>query len=155
MVGLSKVDGPDPQYEDICYAGASDDTSRLAEVFPSMSVTFKDNSAPPLAPTPRTPYLPGHGRSLPIMQGLQLSETPPPRRPVCVVVLQLEPVQYLFKHTRVAGAYCLGVFDYGYGGTLLGGVTTRSTSRKLLVGPRAPDTRSTSRKLLVGPRAPD
>ena len=30
-------------------------------------------------------------------------------------------------HTREANAYCLGVFDYGSSGTLIGGITFRDT----------------------------
>ena len=41
------------------------------------------------------------------------------------VDLELAPLSYLFRHARVAGAYCLGVFDNGDQGTLLGGITFR------------------------------
>lgn len=36
------------------------------------------------------------------------------------------PLNYLFMHTAEAGAYCLGVFDNGQSGTLLGGITFRN-----------------------------
>ncbi|KAK9808761.1 hypothetical protein WJX72_003142 [[Myrmecia] bisecta] len=39
--------------------------------------------------------------------------------------LKVGPLNYLFMHTGEAGAYCLGVFDNGGSGTLLGGITFR------------------------------
>lgn len=36
------------------------------------------------------------------------------------------PLNYLFMHTAEAGAYCLGIFDNGQAGTLLGGITFRN-----------------------------
>ncbi|KAK9808090.1 hypothetical protein WJX73_004596 [Symbiochloris irregularis] len=43
------------------------------------------------------------------------------------VDLRLGPLTYLFMHAAEAGAYCLGVFDNGASGTLLGGITFRNT----------------------------
>ena len=40
--------------------------------------------------------------------------------------LRMGPLNYLFMHTAEAGAYCLGVFDNGQSGTLLGGITFRN-----------------------------
>lgn len=40
--------------------------------------------------------------------------------------LRMGPLNYLFMHTAEAGAYCLGVFDNGKSGTLLGGITFRN-----------------------------
>lgn len=40
--------------------------------------------------------------------------------------LKMGPLNYLFMHTVEAGAYCLGVFDNGQSGTLLGGITFRN-----------------------------
>ena len=42
------------------------------------------------------------------------------------VKLRMGPLNYLFMHTVEAGAYCLGVFDNGVSGTLLGGITFRN-----------------------------
>ena len=39
--------------------------------------------------------------------------------------LELPPKNYLFIHETVAGAFCLGVMDNGFAGTLLGGIITR------------------------------
>lgn len=46
--------------------------------------------------------------------------------------LHLHPLNYLFMHTRETGAYCLGVFDNGHQGTLLGGITFRNVLIKVL-----------------------
>lgn len=40
--------------------------------------------------------------------------------------LRLNPLSYLFVHTLNTGKYCLGVFDNGNAGTLLGGITFRN-----------------------------
>jgi hypothetical protein len=40
--------------------------------------------------------------------------------------LTLDPLNYLFVHTFNSGKYCLGVFDNGHAGTLLGGITFRN-----------------------------
>uniref|UniRef100_A0A7S1WZC5 Peptidase A1 domain-containing protein n=1 Tax=Tetraselmis chuii TaxID=63592 RepID=A0A7S1WZC5_9CHLO len=40
--------------------------------------------------------------------------------------LELLPINYLFIHTHRPGAYCLGLFDNGSSGTLLGGITFRN-----------------------------
>lgn len=42
------------------------------------------------------------------------------------VDLTLGPLNYLFVHTFNSGKYCLGVFDNGNAGTLLGGITFRN-----------------------------
>ena len=42
------------------------------------------------------------------------------------VRLELSPINYLFVHTFGSGKYCLGVFDNGVAGTLLGGITFRN-----------------------------
>ncbi|BDA43922.1 Aspartic proteinase Asp1 [Coccomyxa sp. Obi] len=42
------------------------------------------------------------------------------------VRLRTGPLNYLFMHTGEAGAYCLGVFDNGASGTLLGGISFRN-----------------------------
>lgn len=42
--------------------------------------------------------------------------------------LQLSPENYLFRHTKVSGAYCLGIFQNGNDQTtLLGGIVVRNT----------------------------
>lgn len=40
-------------------------------------------------------------------------------------LLTVPPLNYLFVHTREANAYCLGMFNNGESGTLLGGITFR------------------------------
>ena len=40
-------------------------------------------------------------------------------------LLVVPPLNYLFMHTREANAYCIGMFDNGGSGTLLGGITFR------------------------------
>lgn len=42
------------------------------------------------------------------------------------VTLELSPLQYLFVHTFNSGKYCLGIFDNGDSGILLGGITFRN-----------------------------
>ena len=42
------------------------------------------------------------------------------------IELKMGPLNYLFMHSSEAGAYCLGVFDNGAAGTLLGGITFRN-----------------------------
>ena len=42
------------------------------------------------------------------------------------VRLRTGPLNYLFMHTGEMGAYCLGVFDNGASGTLLGGISFRN-----------------------------
>eukprot|EP00899_Mesostigma_viride_P004461 jgi/Mesvir1/14015/Mv21630-RA.2 len=42
------------------------------------------------------------------------------------VVVQLQPVDYLFQHAVMPNAYCLGFFDNGRQGTLIGGVAVRN-----------------------------
>ena len=42
------------------------------------------------------------------------------------VRLKTGPLNYLFMHTGESGAYCLGVFDNGASGTLLGGISFRN-----------------------------
>ena len=82
QVHLSSVAGPDPRYEDLCYAGAGDE-SDLSKHFPDIVLEFK--------PLPGSPS----------------------------AKLILHPMNYLYAHTR-PGAYCLGSFDNGSTGTLLG-----------------------------------
>ena len=36
-------------------------------------------------------------------------------------------------HTRESNAYCLGVFDYGSSGTLIGGITFRDTLVQVII----------------------
>lgn len=85
--GLFSVPGPDPEYDDICFGGATshDDVDGLQRVFPVAKFIFQGG-----------------------------------------VELELTPLQYLFIHTFNSGKYCLGVFDNGDSGTLLGGITFRN-----------------------------
>lgn len=81
---LKKVDGPDPNYKDICFAGAGRDPSKS---FPEVDMVF------------------GNGKKL-----------------------KLLPENYLFRHSKIDGAYCLGVFQNGKDPTtLLGGIIVRNT----------------------------
>ncbi|KAM7277812.1 hypothetical protein ACFE04_004946 [Oxalis oulophora] len=41
--------------------------------------------------------------------------------------LSLSPENYLFRHTKVSGAYCLGIFQNSDSTTLLGGILVRNT----------------------------
>ncbi|XP_039015457.1 protein ASPARTIC PROTEASE IN GUARD CELL 2-like [Hibiscus syriacus] len=41
--------------------------------------------------------------------------------------LLLSPENYLFRHTRLSGAYCLGIFPNSESTTLLGGIVARNT----------------------------
>ncbi|KAG2638115.1 aspartic proteinase CDR1-like [Panicum virgatum] len=84
---LKKIRGPDPNYKDICFAGAGRNVSQLHEVFPAVDMVF------------------GNGQKL-----------------------SLTPENYLFRHSKVDGAYCLGVFQNGKDPTtLLGGIIVRNT----------------------------
>lgn len=85
--GLFSVPGPDPEYKDICFGGATshDDLEGLKKLFPLAKFTFKGG-----------------------------------------VELELSPLQYLFVHTFNSGKYCLGIFDNGNAGILLGGITFRN-----------------------------
>ncbi|KAF8025034.1 hypothetical protein BT93_F2018 [Corymbia citriodora subsp. variegata] len=84
---LRKIQGPDPNYHDVCFAGAGWDISKLSEVFPKVDMVFGDKQK-----------------------------------------LSLSPENYLFKHTKVPGAYCLGIFpNENDETTLLGGIIVRNT----------------------------
>ncbi|KAG8099479.1 hypothetical protein GUJ93_ZPchr0013g35632 [Zizania palustris] len=84
---LKKIRGPDPNYKDICFAGAGRNVSQLSLVFPDVDMLF------------------GNGQKL-----------------------SLSPENYLFRHSKVEGAYCLGVFQNGKDTTtLLGGIIVRNT----------------------------
>ncbi|KAL1195010.1 Aspartic proteinase 36 [Cardamine amara subsp. amara] len=85
---LKRIDGPDPNFKDICFhVAASDDVSELSKKFPSVEMVFKSGQS----------WL-------------------------------LSPENYLFRHSKVHGAYCLGVFPNGKDHTtLLGGIVVRNT----------------------------
>ncbi|XP_008790631.1 aspartic proteinase 39-like [Phoenix dactylifera] len=84
---LKQIRGPDPNYKDICFAGAGNDVSQLSKTFPEVDVVF------------------GNGQKL-----------------------SLSPENYLFRHSKVQGAYCLGIFQNGKDPTtLLGGIVVRNT----------------------------
>ncbi|KAL3702021.1 hypothetical protein R1sor_020043 [Riccia sorocarpa] len=83
---LRPVAGPDPQYEDVCFAGAGSEPSELSNFFPTVELVFGEGNVLPLAPE-----------------------------------------NYLFKHTTISGAYCLGVFkNENDHTTLLGGIFVRN-----------------------------
>ncbi|VFQ69060.1 unnamed protein product [Cuscuta campestris] len=84
---LKKIDGPDPNYKDICFSGAGSDISKLPKAFPSIEMAFSNGQK-----------------------------------------LSLSPENYLFRHSKVRGAYCLGIFQNGKDPTtLLGGIVVRNT----------------------------
>lgn len=84
---LKKIQGPDPNFNDICFSGATSDVSQLSKIFPTVELVF------------------GNGQKL-----------------------LLSPENYLFRHSKVRGAYCLGVFPNGRDATtLLGGIVVRNT----------------------------
>ncbi|CAM6042171.1 unnamed protein product [Sphagnum compactum] len=82
---LQAVDGPDPTYHDICYAGAGTDPEELNKHFPTVDFVFDNNK-----------------------------------------MVTLAPENYLFKHIKIPGAYCLGVFENQDPTTLLGGIVVRN-----------------------------
>ncbi|CAN1191218.1 Aspartic proteinase 36 [Linum perenne] len=84
---LKQIQGPDPNYNDICFSGATSDPLELSHFFPKVEFVFDKQQK-----------------------------------------YQLSPENYLFRHSRVKGAYCLGVFPNGKDPTtLLGGIVTRNT----------------------------
>ncbi|XP_047958067.1 aspartic proteinase 36-like isoform X2 [Salvia hispanica] len=84
---LKRIQGPDPNYNDICFSGAGSDAAQLSKAFPSAEMVF------------------GNGQKL-----------------------LLAPENYLFRHSKVHGAYCLGIFQNGKESTtLLGGIIVRNT----------------------------
>ncbi|KAJ7515303.1 hypothetical protein O6H91_22G009900 [Diphasiastrum complanatum] len=83
---LQEVAGPDPNFPDVCFAGAGNDPIDLPKHFPSVDLVFEGGE-----------------------------------------VVSLAPENYLFRHTRVPGAYCLGIFKNGKDPTtLLGGIVVRN-----------------------------
>ncbi|KAK6923995.1 Xylanase inhibitor, N-terminal [Dillenia turbinata] len=83
---LKQVRGPDPSYNDICFAGAGSDVLQLSKFFPAVEMVFDSAQK-----------------------------------------LTLSPENYLFRHTKVSGAYCLGIFSNGKDPTtLLGGIIVRN-----------------------------
>ncbi|GKU98883.1 hypothetical protein SLEP1_g11818 [Rubroshorea leprosula] len=84
---LKRIQGPDPNFNDICFSGATSDVSQLSKTFPTVEMVF------------------GNGQKL-----------------------LLSPENYLFRHSKVPGAYCLGIFQNGRDPTsLLGGIIVRNT----------------------------
>ncbi|CAI0405662.1 unnamed protein product [Linum tenue] len=84
---LKRIHGPDPNYNDICFAGASSNVSELSRTFPKVELAFEKGQK-----------------------------------------ILLSPENYLFRHSKVNGAYCLGVFQNGKDPTtLLGGIIARNT----------------------------
>ncbi|KAL7083913.1 hypothetical protein ACP275_14G191500 [Erythranthe tilingii] len=84
---LKRIQGPDPNYNDLCFSGAGSDTSQLSNAFPSVEMVF------------------GNGQKI-----------------------LLSPENYLFRHSKVRGSYCLGIFQNGKDPTtLLGGIVVRNT----------------------------
>ncbi|CAN4087033.1 unnamed protein product [Withania somnifera] len=87
VLSLKLIEGPDPNYKDICFSGAGSDISQLSKSFPPVDMVFNNGKK-----------------------------------------LSLSPENYLFRHSKVRGAYCLGVFPNGKDATtLLGGIIVRNT----------------------------
>ncbi|XP_075476585.1 aspartic proteinase 36-like [Primulina tabacum] len=87
LKSLKRIQGPDPNYNDICFSGAGSDASQLSKSFPSVEMVF------------------GNGQKL-----------------------LLSPENYLFRHSKMRGSYCLGIFQNGKDPTtLLGGIVVRNT----------------------------
>ncbi|KAK4349230.1 hypothetical protein RND71_031985 [Anisodus tanguticus] len=84
---LREIEGPDPNYKDICFSGAGSDISQLSKSFPPVDMVFSNEKK-----------------------------------------LSLTPENYLFRHSKVHGAYCFGIFQNGKDPTtLLGGIVVRNT----------------------------
>ncbi|XP_010558952.1 PREDICTED: aspartic proteinase CDR1 isoform X2 [Tarenaya hassleriana] len=84
---LKQIDGPDPNFKDICFSIATRDALELSKTFPAVEMVFKSGQT----------WL-------------------------------LSPENYLFRHSKMKGAYCLGVFPNGNDHTtLLGGIVVRNT----------------------------
>ncbi|KAH6802462.1 Eukaryotic aspartyl protease family protein [Perilla frutescens var. frutescens] len=84
---LKRIQGPDPNYNDICFSTAGSDAAQLSKAFPSVEMVFANGQK-----------------------------------------LLLTPENYLFRHSKVHGAYCLGIFQNGKESTtLLGGIIVRNT----------------------------
>ncbi|KAK4364389.1 hypothetical protein RND71_015747 [Anisodus tanguticus] len=87
VLSLKLIEGPDPNYKDICFSGAGSDISQLSKSFPPVDMVFSNGKK-----------------------------------------LSLFPENYLFRHSKVRGAYCLGIFQNGKDATtLLGGIIVRNT----------------------------
>ncbi|KAM3344149.1 aspartic proteinase 36 isoform X1 [Capsicum galapagoense] len=87
VLSLKLIEGPDPNYKDICFSGAGSDISQLSKSFPPVDMVFSNGKK-----------------------------------------LSLSPENYLFRHSKVRGAYCLGIFQNGKDATtLLGGIIVRNT----------------------------
>ncbi|XP_055807257.1 aspartic proteinase 36-like isoform X2 [Solanum dulcamara] len=87
VLSLKLIEGPDPNYKDICFSGAGSGISQLSKSFPPVDMVFSNGKK-----------------------------------------LSLSPENYLFRHSKVRGAYCLGIFQNGKDATtLLGGIIVRNT----------------------------
>ncbi|KAK6258604.1 hypothetical protein SCA6_013078, partial [Theobroma cacao] len=87
LTSLKQIRGPDPNYNDICFSGASSDVSELSKIFPTVEMVFDNQQK-----------------------------------------LLLAPENYLFRHSKVRGGYCLGIFPNEKDPTtLLGGIIVRNT----------------------------
>ncbi|KAG0559873.1 hypothetical protein KC19_10G135800 [Ceratodon purpureus] len=82
---LKEIDGPDENFQDICYSGAGNDPDNLSSYFPSIDFVFGDDKA-----------------------------------------ISLAAENYLFRHPKHAGAYCLGFFQNEDSTTILGGIVARN-----------------------------
>ncbi|KAI6695160.1 hypothetical protein NL676_022870 [Syzygium grande] len=98
---LKQIRGPDPNYNDICFSGVGSGIFQLTKTFPVVDMVFGNGQKLSLSPEN---YLFG------------------------VMVLPVLFVCYILKHSKVRGAYCLGIFQNGKDPTtLLGGIIVRNT----------------------------
>ncbi|KAH0679191.1 hypothetical protein KY284_020276 [Solanum tuberosum] len=47
---LREIEGPDPNYKDICFSGAGSDVSQLSKSFPSIDMVFNNGNKLSLTP---------------------------------------------------------------------------------------------------------
>ncbi|KAJ0889034.1 hypothetical protein HanRHA438_Chr09g0408551 [Helianthus annuus] len=50
VIGLHQIKGPDPSYNDICFAGAGSDVSQLSKTFPTVEMVFGKGQKLSLSP---------------------------------------------------------------------------------------------------------
>ncbi|KAH7523701.1 hypothetical protein FEM48_Zijuj06G0039700 [Ziziphus jujuba var. spinosa] len=116
---LKRVHGPDPNYNDICFSGAGRDVTQLSKIFPEVDMVFNNGQKWSLSPEN---YL---------FRILLLS--------IQSLIASIQSLNFFFplfstslflwplKHTKVSGAYCLGIFKNADSTTLLGGILVRNT----------------------------
>ncbi|KAJ9540791.1 hypothetical protein OSB04_027297 [Centaurea solstitialis] len=107
---VKHIKGPDPSYMDTCFSGASNDVSELGKTFPTIDLVFGNGQK--LSLSLRTTCS-GYGNG---------------------ISLEFDAIYFPFsfcflfaQHSKVRGAYCLGIFaNVKDPTTLLGGIVTRN-----------------------------